>query len=514
MPRVALAALLIMLASAFLLLGRIGAAAPVGQAANLRIAVSGGPWAGNDWAAFTVDEGARSLNGDEDTLDTVVCVARVSRLQVFSLGLAVASVGAQDSEMPPVRVAGNYAAVLVSEADQGGRDLNGDGDQMDDVLHVVDLTTRRIRNLGLAVEEMQMSDRWVAVAVPEARQGGQDLNGDGDASDVVLYAVELATGEAKCLRLDASSGIQVAGDRALAAVSEAAQGGKDLNGDGDTLDVVAHLVDLSTGEIRNLGVDTADGFAITPRLAAMAVSEGRQGNRDLNGDRDTQDLVLHVYDLAKNELLNTEMDASGGVAAGGQYAVAIAREARQGGRDLNGDGDLQDQVAQVYDLEARALLNTGLDATDGAWVAKEGVAIACLEANQGNHDLNGDGDQDDSVVTAFFPATKKAWNSGLTFEGEAIAGEGARVAFGVLEADQGDRDLNGDRDTDDVVLGIVEVTLSAPRSQIIPLACGEVLAVGSRAVAFTVPEVDQGDLDLNGNGNADDDVLHLLRWSR
>src|SRR5262245_34958906 len=84
----------------------------------------------------------------------------------------------------------------VSEPDQGA-DLNGDGDKEDFVLHVRRAADGAVINLGLAVQDVagsggrlgisSVSGDLVAFAVGEQAQGGTDLNGDGDTNDFVLH---------------------------------------------------------------------------------------------------------------------------------------------------------------------------------------------------------------------------------------------------------------------------------------------------------------------------------------
>src|SRR5206468_1841399 len=145
---------------------------------NTKRAAEGTPWAGGDWVAFLVPEQGHDLNGDGDTDDSVLHVANVGTLQVYNLGLAVDSGLAADDSRPPVVIEGNTLAVLVSEAGQGGKDLNGDGDSEDDVLEVVDLTTRKVTRVGIAGSEVRISGNTVGALTPEKAQGNKDLNGD------------------------------------------------------------------------------------------------------------------------------------------------------------------------------------------------------------------------------------------------------------------------------------------------------------------------------------------------
>ncbi|HVS18804.1 MAG TPA: hypothetical protein VMT18_09420, partial [Planctomycetota bacterium] len=75
--------------------------------------------------------------------------------------------------------------VAVSEANQGGTDLNGDGDTFDSVLHVLPRGSDVLVNLGLAlptggvpVQAAHIAGDQVLFLVREVEQG-VDLNGDG-----------------------------------------------------------------------------------------------------------------------------------------------------------------------------------------------------------------------------------------------------------------------------------------------------------------------------------------------
>lgn len=107
----------------------------------------------------------------------------------------------------------------VSEAIEG-LDLNGDGDVLDRFYRAYDLRSETLTNLDvshpgvpgvfLVVDGRDAAYRsdesgelcWfelgspfqdglLALHVPESAQGGADLNGDGDASDVVLHVIDL-----------------------------------------------------------------------------------------------------------------------------------------------------------------------------------------------------------------------------------------------------------------------------------------------------------------------------------
>lgn len=138
--------------------------------------------------AFLVDEqgqGASDLNADGDAADGVLHLWPQSQGSLYNAGLAGGPVCPS--------FAGRTAALAVSESQQGGVDHNGDGDLLDDVLVLVHDAGGAVVNLGLAVQPytVRLSDRAVAFAVSENAQGGVDLNGDGDAADLVVHLLDV-----------------------------------------------------------------------------------------------------------------------------------------------------------------------------------------------------------------------------------------------------------------------------------------------------------------------------------
>src|SRR5438067_148885 len=98
------------------------------------------------------------------------------------------------------RVSGGLVILLVSEAAQGGVDLNGDGDADDLVLHVFS-APGVLTNVGLAASTPLVGGQLVAFVVPEASQGHTDLNGDGDSNDFVVHVFDARSGTARSLGL-------------------------------------------------------------------------------------------------------------------------------------------------------------------------------------------------------------------------------------------------------------------------------------------------------------------------
>jgi hypothetical protein len=88
-------------------------------------------------------------------------------------------------------------------------------------------------------------------------------------------------------------------------------GSEDLNGDGDLEDIVLTTEDLGSRRVTNVGLLGVRGpdqdSLIGPFWEdghAFWISEAEEG-RDLNGDGDRADLVMHVHDAARGETTNT-----------------------------------------------------------------------------------------------------------------------------------------------------------------------------------------------------------------
>ena len=108
------------------------------------------------------------------------------------------------------------------------------------------------------------------------------------------------------------------------------------------------VYDVKTGKLTNLRQAVGTGFSFSGNLLAFSVSEADQGNRDLNGDGDTDDEIVTIYDAATGRLVTTRQACSDTIVTSARAAVWLTSEADQGNHDLNGDGDTDDMVCQYY----------------------------------------------------------------------------------------------------------------------------------------------------------------------
>jgi len=478
---------------------------------NVRRQPSGVIWGADGWVAYCVEESDKSLNGDQDTDDAVLHVTDTRTLQTFNTGIALdAALADEEEDDWPVAIGGNLMAVQASETDNGEHDLNGDGTDDHDVLQLYDLTTKKSTNLGL-VGRMPTFVGKTLYFVQTERPARRDLNADGDQLDGVLCSMDTSTRQITSMGMEAHAGYEAVEGFVVAWTSEQAQGGKDLNGDRDLADVVAQLHRKSDGKWENLGLECAFGTALTPVLCAVGVEESQQGNKDLNGDSDTADTVCLVVNLETGAVINTGQDCSGELLADAGVVAMLTGETDQGKRDLNGDRDSDDEVAQVFLLSTGKTTNMGRDGSGGLWVARGKVGFIVSEEDNGGKDANGDKDAQDYVVMVYDPATNQVRNTQIAADGDLYGG-GQYLAWTCLEEDQYNRDQNRDGDTDDSIVYVMDVTTLAVSGT--QYAASDSICVSGTAFAFATPEEDQGARDLDGNGSNEDEVLHIARVRR
>lgn len=532
--------------------------------------------------------GPADLNGDGDQADVILHVHDASTGVTTNLGLPIrAYLG---GPVPMLSMRGEVVAFAMSEA-AANRDLNQDGDRVDDVAHLVNVRTRVVTNLRDAVDRIHFVGAIVAYTVDEAA-AGIDENLDGDQVDAVLALYDLATRRVTRLRLavpDEWPAYAIAGPgRILFPVTEAAQGGLDRNNDGDAIDLVL-AYHRASGGVTNVGLaalpaeDHQHGRSeMTGPLVAINAREIANG-ADLNGDGDTWDTVGFVVDWVNRRL---HRGAAGTSLRTNTTWMTLAYSEFFNGQDRNQDGDFDDAVLEFANTETGATWRTGLALSSmqpnhGVSSGTQAYVVAEVdEAGSSNADLNGDGDAADVLLVRFDPttqsiqvadkaysacsfgrsvlvqterfqppvsgdravacvhewvdgidvnkdgdlddATARVWHLGSGDELAALGllysrnafprWVGDRIYFEVDEDDNG-TDFTGDGTRIqrviarlDVATGAVAVIPWAVR----PLVDGPKWYAGSNEVFVGMWEPTDG-RDLNGDGQATDLVLHVLR---
>ena len=454
------------------------------------------------WTVFEINQGGLSLNGDDDAFDFVLHLADMSTGSVTNYGLAVSD---------PM-ISGNTIGVVVLERGQRA-DLNHDGDSSDGVLHMIDIPTGTITNVGVDASARFVLDGNRAVfGTSEVAEGNTDLNGDDDTSDIVLHAWDGATVTNLELSSD-SSKFQLEGDLLAFIVDEEFEGNTDLNNDGDIADNVLHVHDFASGTTTNLAlaVRKATDFRLNGGLVAMAVSESFQDNEDLNGDFDSSDEVLHLFDGSDGSVTNLEYAIQGFQLESNRIAFGV-REDRHFVADLNQDDDTLDLVLHLYDNATGTTRNLETDATFGFKLDDDMLlGFGASEQNQGGYDGNGDGDVDDFTLYVFDLSSGSLTSLAIDPLGglQTFQVDGEFVSFGVNEYRQGSVDYNSDGDVGDVVLHYFDATTGVSTNLGLDVTMGHQLQDGT--IAFLVTEDLQNETDLNGDADARDMVLHVAK---
>lgn len=390
-----------------------------------------------------------------------------------------------NADMIPDNCADVYLRTLDWDT-SGGHDRTGDGDATDTVLAVLDTAQPNPTPILLcAADDASVVAGAVAFLRPEVAGPsgnapctggtltGPVLNGDADTDDLVVHfasSANVVQNLGRAATAIALSGLCTSGSHVnqacradadcpggacdaryvAALVSESGQGAN-LNGDNDLVpdDDVAQVYGLSDAAPAwaNLAVaaDSLDAFG---SLVAFVAPEAGQ-NADLDGDGDKLDRVLHVYDTASATRTNTRQAAEefvigGSIGECGNSPLVAFRtsEAAQGNADLNGDGDSNDYVLQLYAKgigvvnTAQAVTPCRLEACDPRQpyrVYGSQVKFLTFEVEQGA-DLNGDGDATDLVLQVY-DACKREVRSVTTIDYDSPTATTSAQASDPLEQD-------------------------------------------------------------------------------
>lgn len=507
-------------------------------------------------AFVTVWENGIDLNGDQDGTNTSLLwfnaeTGLLRNLQVASLELAASPDG-------------RYLGFTIDEHGQRRTDLNGDSDLYDYVLHVLDLSSGQISNLGIAAFSLGFAGNDLVFLGSEYRQSA-DLNGDGDMRDLVFHAYNHDLQSVTNSALAVVNLAATSEHGALFTVAEAP--GNDLNSDGDDVDPrVLHVYDSALGSVLNLGVTTTDtfpGLTSSSTHVAFVVDEGEQGqdldgdgytlpfvevlhiydwqtrtvtnlthwvtdnyrdnlliqgnflqfkllerHDDLNGDGDTNDHVLHLYDFRNAQLTNLQISARPNdllpVTTTG--VVMYTRSELIEGLDLNNDGDLLDHFGYAYDSTTETTLPLGHWPRSA--VAGENSFVYQVWEKFAEQDLNGDGDQRDRVFQFYDAATGEVRNLGFVAGGSRYLGNKRTVSLSVHEQTE---DLNGDGDLSDVVLQLYDVENGEVSNLGFATRRDRVFSETKEDfLAFNVVERSEGESDLNRDGDFEDEIGHLV----
>lgn len=360
--------------------------------------------------------------------------------------------------------------------------------------------------------------------------GGYTADPERPVSDaIVLSSLDLASGGAVqpvCPAGDvatSSGGVaflrpeSTAGSYPSCPAGSSVDGGVDLNGDDDARDQVVHLL-KGSGAVENLGV-AATQVAMSDRLVAALVPEvGQQGadafgGGSLNGDMDADDTVAFVGRLSSGTpgVAWTNLGlAAKRIAVGGNVAAFLVDERAQGDGPLNGDGDVRDDVIEVYEQPedegmTGTALSLGKQASDFVVGPTGTVAFRTSERKQGQGSLNGDADARDDVLFFWLPGLTDPVDTGMAVRPCDLEACDPRlpyrvssdtVTFLTLECAQGGPVTNGcpsggtDLDGDGRAAGLVLQTLNVAEAlaAVVERSAATAMTLGPEAARSVMAE--------------------------
>ena len=493
-------------------------------------------------AASEADDGT-DLDGDGDEEDVVLQILDLSGVTLFNTGLAFPPVfrSLLRDEVPPPEFACNDAlAVVAISEEETGRDLDNDGTPNEVAAWLFDHRTGALRQVPFAGDSSMLGGDLAAFTAT-------DLAGNGE-----LRVYDGRDGSWTTRQVGASFLVAVADG--IVAFTRSEDDAVDLNADGDTSDTfVLSLYDSDTRRVVNASFEL-ERFEVRIKgdFAGFNVSEARHGHLDLNGDGDADDSVFVAVNgrngLTRIPGFSGAFFADAATADSEDFLLTVPEE----DVDRNGDGDLSDRIATIYDARSDRILDTGL-ATYGLEIVRAGrwIGVPVAELLQGAQDLDGDGEIESIVPHVFDALTGRTVNlrfhglwlgttagqllaSHLVEQGESytvdelfawdsrtrrVLHTGALVVG--LEGAVGDRalvlvketeeDLNADGDLSDFVLGVYDGRTGTVFSLRLAtsVSTNDAHLAPNEQGAALVSESAQG-ADLNGDGDELDQVLYHI----
>ena len=193
-----------------------------------------------------------------------------------------------------------------------------------------------------------VSGRYIVYSVQEAA-GPIDLDGDGAFISSFVAVHDLGTGESKRIgrisRIRWNSGYQVSDGDLVVYVQREDSEEQDLNGDGDTEDSVIFYYRLSTGQTS--GPYTGENPTVLDPWISFKILETYDGI-DRNEDGDTDDPFLGLIDTRNGRLVDTGVSAHQTQTGRRVAFITTVEDSEFGGvgRDLNDDGDTDDTLVR------------------------------------------------------------------------------------------------------------------------------------------------------------------------
>lgn len=171
--------------------------------------------------------------------------------------------------------------------------------------------------------------------------------------------------------------------------------GKDLNTDGDMGDSIIQFYDTEKQTTTSTKT-TGRNPSVFANNIVFETFESEE-HKDLNDDGDEEDSIIQYYSLHDEKTINTELEGEDPYLY--QYLVVFSTPEKSMGIDYNNDGDLDDNIVRSYDILKNELANTK---QVGRYPSTNGRRIfMSTSEKEAKTDINNDGDTDDEIFQVF-----------------------------------------------------------------------------------------------------------------
>ncbi len=364
-----------------------------------------------------------------------------------------------------------------------GKDLNGDGDMTDNILAYYDISTESVTYT--TEEPYRLNGRSKAISgdviayIVYEQYIGQDCNGDGDRYDFILAYYNISTGLVTYTTQQpfwSYGNIFDISENVIVYIVYEWYASQDLNGDGDRYDFILAYYNISTGSVTYTSEQPYHLYGNSPTISEgmiAYIANEKKNARDLNGDGDMNDNVLSYYDTATGTATYTT--AQPYVSGGNSIDISeglisfIANESNVGS-DLNNDGDTMDNILAYYDIATGSATYT---AEQPFWSMANSPTISggviAFVAKEGyiDQDLNSDGDTMDDLLAYYDIAIGSATyttEQPYWSKGNSPAISGNVITFIAKESDL-DQDINGDADKYDNIIAYLTLPVDSDGSE-------------------------------------------------
>ncbi len=211
---------------------------------------------------------------------------------------------------------------------------------------------------------------------------GKDLNDDGDMGDNVIQFYDTDKQTVTSTKTTGHNPSVFANNIVFETLESEEH--KDLNDDGDKEDSIIQYYSLHDEKTINTGLEGRD-FYLYQYLIVFSTPEKSMGI-DYNNDGDTDDNIIRSYDILKNELANTKQ--VGRYPSTNGRRIFMSTSEQEAKTDINNDGDTDDELFQVFSIEAKTAVPTDLPGTLST-MNKQGIAAYLQDKKLKTYDAEG-----------------------------------------------------------------------------------------------------------------------------